>query len=811
MSSRATHAVFAPRVVLAATWLVLGLVLPVACGSSGGTPDADGPDLSGADTTRPDPDEGLIQPSTTPMAPLDGPSGVDLTGYDAAEVGPEGGVLSPDGALALAVPSGALTGAVTIGMRPSPNPPALPEGYTAASGWVDVAASQNGLMSADPAQPFILAALVDLPPEAAGSPGLQVVVALPGVTLPVSGAIDPSDGTFQAAIPGLPPAFSFCVAYNPAITRLYSEASAEPLRGPLGAEAGATHWSTFDFTLDFDSGTLTPDQAASVIEWAQYAAILYDDAGFREPLLVKDTAEGGFVLPPEQRAGKIARWHLHVIDDPNKEASFFDPLGEPLDSSQARQLGRIYLLVKNLLAPEEDPAGDGQFTVSHELFHAIFAAYPLPRWVLPYEGGTKSHDSAAGYNEGLATAAGYLIDKGGGRPVPGVVPSTLETALGLFRFEDYQTTYRNQDFFVYLLRVGELATLRRLVEGLVRADGTGELAQAETLVRYADALKGADLGLDMPFTAVWAAYVLDRGYLRTPMGYLWPEEPSKEEPGKPNAFSRLSFPHAVQDLEPFCTAGTVDGQARVTCNVGLIDVLPYSARALWLSALDPIVTGAFAGLPADQRSLLAATVKVIAQEGGEVGLWAFREKDGQGSAEGLVASPAGNDLVIPGAATDWYGAKVFVVRGAGKPTNLEVSVTYAPAQLGRWFYSGRGTWIESSGDVICSQEDVEMEAEVNHVLGTMQLDVHLRDVDWTLDAASDTWSCTLGATPGERQFDVHGPVATSGTFSIGYQSDFSGNLAEGTYDPSSFTGQGSAYSSYLDRTVTCSFDLARVP
>lgn len=134
----------------------------------------------------------------------------------------------------------------------------------------------------------------------------------------------------------------------------------------------------------------------------------------------------------------------------------------------------------------------------------------------------------------MATAVGYWIDQGSpARPRRTQAPMLLSTPFGYFRTGDAREAYRNQEFYVYLLRIGSLTDIRRHIEALAQAEVKDNTRTSETLADYAAALNPADTGSGGDFSSVYAVYVGDRGYLRSPEGWIWLAEPSGAEGGTP--------------------------------------------------------------------------------------------------------------------------------------------------------------------------------------------------------------------------------------------------------------------------------------
>ncbi len=591
--------------------------------------------------------------------PGDGTSGIDVGAYPAsATVGTAGGVVALPGGPTLSAPAGVLTVVAGIGLRTADSPPSTPTGWTEASGWYDVGVSRSDLPGST-AQPFEIRVPITPPEGSVGHPGLQALAQVRSLIVPLDGTYDAASGTFVVKLVSLPPAFSFCVAFNPNVKRLDSAALGAPmaLYSAKTSALGAA-WSTVDWLIDYDGQVMTDDEAKQVLRWGAQAAQAYSDIGFKEPFLYKELlAVGG------------ERWHVHLI----ASGSHFNGNADTSDADIARHFGRINLAVDDARQPTTNAYGGGYSIFAHEMFHSIFASYGIPAACFNYteNGTTWCYESTNGFNEGLATTIGYLLEQGTTKPRPDLTPAPLERPLGWFDSGDQGAAYQNQDFFIFLMRMGSLDNVRQALVSLAGATMGTPASAAEALAPYAEALEAGGAGVPGPFHELYATYVADRAYVRDANGWIWPDEPSSDSPGAANTWAPSLFPTAYTLGASDCKTTDTDA----VCTVTLKDVPPFAARALLAQFADT------AAMPSGMN-LAALTAKFAATTTtGQVSFTVFGEKDGLGAEDGRIGSLDGKEVTLKDVGSKWTDGKMVVVHGAGAPADVVVTMTFTASDL----------------------------------------------------------------------------------------------------------------------------------
>ena len=591
--------------------------------------------------------------------PGDGTSGIDVGTYPAsATAGSAGAVVTLPGGPTLNVPAGVLTTTAEIGLRPADSPPSTPSGWTAASGWYDVGVTRADLPGSTTV-PFEIRIPVTPPEGSVGHPGLQALARVRSLIVPIDGTYDAASGTFVVKLVSLPPEFTFCVAFNPNVKRLDSAglASSYALHSAKTSALGGA-WSTVDWVIDYDGQTMTDDEAKQVLRWGARAAQAYSDVGFKEPFLYRELLPVG---------GE--RWHVHLI----ASGSHFNGNADTSDADVARHFGRINLAVDDARQPTTNSYGGGYSIFAHEMFHSIFASYGIGATCFNYteNGTTWCYESTSGYNEGLATTVGYLLEQGATKPRPDLTPAPLERPLGWFDSGDQGAAYQNQDFFIFLLRMGSLETVRQTLIALATAKMGVPTSAAEALTPYAEALEATGIGFPGPFHELYATYVADRSYVRDENGWIWPDEPAPESPGARNTWAPSLFPNAYTLGAGDCKTTDVDA----ICTVTLKDVPAFGTRALLAQFTDT------SALPAG-FNMAAMTVKFAATTTtGQVSFSLFAEKDGLGADEGRLGSFDGKEVALKDVGSKWTDGKMVVVHGAGAPSDLVVTMTFTTSDL----------------------------------------------------------------------------------------------------------------------------------
>ena len=608
--------------------LFSALLLSVACGGGGG---------DSAPKAKDNPPIGA------------GESGVDLGAYSNQEtLGTMGGSVSIPGGPSLTVPLGALGRETGLALRPAAKTHALPSRWQAVSSWFDLGSSYTSTLST-PANPLTLSLPITPPSGSENHPGLQLLAVQGGLSVPIDGHYDAASGQFVVKLLGLPASFSFCVAFNSHIKRL---TSADLSGRKLAAKPqAATGWSTVNWGIDWDEQLLTATEIENVLKWGAQAATIYSGEGFKEPFLYKDS-----LLSFEY-------YHLHLI----ASGSNYDSNTDTTAADAARHFGRLNLAVADIRQPSTNPYGGGYSILAHEMFHSVFESYGVPSACLDdFVGGVKyCYQTTAGFNEGLATAVAYHLEQGGeAQPRPDLSPNPLERPFGYVNVNHQSMAYQNQDFIIYLLRMGSLSTIRQLVEALSTAvvPKTGTLEDA--LLGYAQALEGASLGFPESFHKVYATYAADRAYIRSSAGRIWPDEPDAENPGAVDTWAQSLFPKAYTIMPKDCRIT----QTESLCTVTFSNVEPLTAHT---SLLD---LSSSAQVPPNYQ-MASMTLKVeLADDGGQSSLWVFSEVMGKGSPEGRSGDLDGKTITIKDAVSKWNTFKILFMHGATKTSTVTLTV-----------------------------------------------------------------------------------------------------------------------------------------
>lgn len=693
-------------------------------------------------------------------------SNADLAAYD--EVGhwtPIGGsVTLPDGT-AVSASIGALSANVQIGIRPASGEPIGDHAATAISAWTEAEVSALDV-EAVAAAPFVFEVPATPPADAIGHPGLQLTLVLPGgQSFPVDGTYDPGTGRFRAKVLALPPRFAFAVTFLGSMSRLDSSEVADEATGSsLTAALDEGSWSTVEFVIDFDGQAVTMEQARKVARAARTAARLYSANGFKEPFLYKEPGILG------------ERWHIHLTN----KGSNFNSSHNPAAADDASRFGRLFVSVARIDAAGTDDLGSVQASVAHEMFHSILFNYKLPHLCFNYvsDGQTWCYRSYSGFNEGAATAVGYAIDQGEARPRPSEAPFPLYAPLGYFDPNSRHMAYRNQDFFVYLLRIGGLSNVERLLQSLQSAVLPAAGANTyEVLSAYDAALEAGGVGLDVGFTEMIGGYTANRGFLREPEGYIWPDEPNGGAKGARFVLDRSLFGPVVYEIDPR-DCGQLEDEETIDCTAELKGMAPMSGG---------LVTIDIASL-AEDYDITPDTVTASAETpSGGVAFWVVGESEGAGAEEGYANAMAPAEASLPGGGVVWPKAHVLVGKGAGEG-DVTVHLQIGAGAVGMTF-EGSGTVVETFSPPdglpgVCTQT-VPMTLEVDHLPGWVELDYTARDRQLGLDGSNGT--CTLLETTWDNSLWTNQHPA--GSFTLGQSSIYPPWL-EGTYDKDRASGYG---------------------
>lgn len=554
-------------------------------------------------------------------------SGVDIASYTVrATAGPAGGIVAmPDGTT-LSIPVGELATDVDVGMREAGTPSGVGTDAEPLSPWYEAGLSKVDV-TVDADSPVEIAVPIRLDALQAGHPGLMLWVHVgDDVQFPLNGRYDDIDGVFVARIASLPSRFRFAVVFNPHIVRL-DVAEAEPpvLWASPRLSPGAGSWGTTDWVIDYDGRVITAAQATKVLGAARQASIAYSYAGFREPVLLK-TAEP-----------KGDRWHLHLI----ATGSHFQGNTAATDHGVVQRSGNLYVSTACIDNPVDSSAISVYAQVAHELFHAVFFAYRIPFVTYNYSdgGATYGYRSTSGYNEGMATAIGTFIEQGHALPRPSTPAFNFVFPLGFFDANRRALAYRNQDFFVFLLRVGSLGNVRQMLESLA-ASGTPTGGNLDNTATYGQAIEAGGIGVSdangsMSFNDFLSEYMANRGFVRSWEGWIWPSEPSGGAPGATYRLDRKLFGGNTLEIdERDCE---VDG-LQATCEVEFPDALPMTGLLIDIDLA--YLAEAFEFKPtAVQASATVATGRVsywLFGESGGAGHSGFTGRAANGSPVGLV-------------------------------------------------------------------------------------------------------------------------------------------------------------------------------
>ncbi len=611
--------------------LVLAVVLgTAACGGGSSTAVGDG---KGPPT--------LEDPATT-----SGDTGIDLTGWVAVgAAGPAGGTVELAGALAVMVPAGALAASVQVGLRPSVSSPSLPAGWQAASSWTDVALSRVGVrVVAGTEAPIRLEFAATPPAGSEAHPGLQLLAVVHGIQIPVDGAWDPASGRFVVEALALPAEFTCAVVLNPAGQALADDVVATRIQAGL-SPAGGSGWRTQKWVIAYDSQVITKAQALTLRGFAEEAARTYDTFGFKEPALYSGPN------------GVAPRWRVHLVPK-RSHYSHADAAG-----TGEELFGRLYIDVTRLDAAAGDPVG-GRDHVTHELFHAVYLSYGVENQYLAYTNLSGEQALLAtdhGYNEGMATAVGRFLAHGEATPRPDQSPSQLWLPFGHIDTNDLSAAYRNQDFYVYLLRVApSLDYIRSHVEALATTSLAGLGNLRADLSAYAAALGPSAIGLAPQFAQVYGQYVADRSYERHANGNIWPAEPAAA-PGKPGVLALELFDPWYETLASrYCKLD--ESGSVTTCAKVVAAVWPLAAYVMRVRLEDVLPSGAFDGP-------VTAVVEVTTPTAGsQVFVWAYAAKDWQGIPMGTGATGAGG--TIPNVNKAFPEVFAIALSSQGAPTDV---------------------------------------------------------------------------------------------------------------------------------------------
>jgi hypothetical protein len=303
------------------------------------------------------------------------------------------------------------------------------------------------------------------------------------------------------------------------------------------------------------------------------------------------------------------------------------------------------------------------------MMHAVFRAYNVPSLLFCKANNKDCQRSYAGINEGMATSAGYWIDQGSpAKPRPNQTVRPLWWPYAWFTPNDTDTMYMNQDFFVYLLRVGTLDNFRMQLEALATAALPARGDLFTVINAYGAALDALPTGFGGNFTQTFAWYTADRAYIRSADGWLWPGEPKGGTAGTAYVFDPSLFANEsnIQVSNNDCTESSsgLDCQVLVKKRYGLGPVA-VSATLSSLSLPSQLV-----GKP------LTGTFDAFTS-GGNTVFTVFGEKGGKGSAAGTIRSAQGDSVTLANVGTDFTTVRMIAVPSGVSQADMLLEMSFA--------------------------------------------------------------------------------------------------------------------------------------
>lgn len=640
-------------------FVLCGLLMVEACGGSGGAGQWPEDVVSGADEPVPAEPEEL-----STKAPDDNSSRIDLNAFTVhAPFGTTGSSVSLPGGPTVTAQGGTQLDDVALGIRKVEGQTA-PEGAgTVLSDFFEVAASVSDLMlKKGSTQPITLSIPVTVPAEAIGHPGLYLLATVGGLTVPLEGTYDQASGLFKTELMGLPPSTVFAVAFNPNVKVAYSDDIIIDVPHDLPADSVGFPWSTVNWKITYDGNVLTADQEKKALTFAKRAATIYSEAGFMEPFLLKI------------KENDKEYWQIFLT----VKGSCYETDMDRQAHLAAKTFGRQYLDVGRIDSPKTGNIGSGQASVAHELFHAIFFNYAVPYECYYYQedGQTYCARSSISFNEGMATALGYYIDQGSpAKPRPNQKPNYLARAFGYFLEGDTSYAYETQDFYVYLLRVSSIQTFRTHLQALASAPLTGPFMDKQSLMsRYAIALNSVNHGLGNDFASLYSAYVADRGYLRTPEGHIWPDEPAPTFPaGTTNAIAAKLFDANTWHDFKKEDCGLVPAQKAMVCQATFTAWWNLGGHVVNLSLPKVLPNTPYSKGPVNGMFLVTSSSGVVRYA-------AFAEKNNRGIEGKWARSDTGAAVTLTGLGKDAPMVRLTVVTGGGVPAEVKVLAMFPQAE-----------------------------------------------------------------------------------------------------------------------------------
>jgi hypothetical protein len=634
--------------LLVAVLLVLGAAVGCGGGGDGGLVVDDNP--------APEPgDPSLILSG-------DRTSGISLEGFAAVgNIGLAGGTVALAGGPSLVVKPNTSPWDAEVGIT-NAEAPAVDLGTAQTLGsWYRLASTNNDVRSYAALNTLTLSLPATVPAEALGHPGLQLMAVLGDLALPVDGTYDQGTGLFSVELVGIPPDFTFALTFDPFVEEL----STEDLGGLPSAPNPAGPWGDSLWTMRFNGQQIKAAQVKTVLGYAKKAADTYAAAGFLAPNLYAKIE------------GPKVKWMLQLTAG----GSEYNPNVDAGAADLAMRFGRIYLGRANVDSTPEDKAGGCLSIVAHEMFHAIFNAYNIPAICFDVWEGTEKfcYNSHSGFNEGMATAAGYFLEHGSPAQVrPNEPRNWLSMGLGTCEPAKGMLAYMNQDFFVRLLRIGTLEDFPRVLVALQKTVMPTTVTQLRDVVgRYSEALQNNFVVDGNSFTGMYLAYLADRGFERTPDGWIRDDEPLEAEGGTQWFLAEELFTKGsrVEITADFCD---VVGET-------LVCALEYKKVMALAGILIELPLGVDGPLP---NKLLGKALQVKISglaSAGAAAFAAFGMNDFQGSAQSFKRSFDGAEVTMTGLEEFESLGIIAVVGGASEPTlTIKVVVSGEEQDEGGW-------------------------------------------------------------------------------------------------------------------------------
>jgi len=370
----------------------------------------------------------------------------------------------------------------------------------------------------------------------------------------------------------------------------------------------------------------------------------------------------------------------------------------------------------------------------------------------------------------------------------------LYVPLGYFDPDRRTAAYRNQDFFVYLLRIGGLANVEKLLRSLRAAVLPAVDADTFTiLAAYGAALDSGGVGLDTGFVDLLGGYVAQRGFIREPEGHIWPLEPNGGPAGAMYMIDKSLFSRWKYSFDDTDCVEDYDSEA-LECSATLEGVMPM-AGALFVADVEKL---------AKSWDIPVGDVRVSAStDADRIAFWAAGELGGAGAPGCVVSGSESAEIMVPDAAT-WSIVNVLVAQGFGEG-DVTVNMRIGAGQKGL-VYEGMGTVIDTytppgGSPGICTQS-LFMTFEVDRLPGWVELSFTERNHE--INYIEGNGTCELLDSTWDQSYWNNSHPAGSFGLATGSIDDL---WLTGTYDENRASGNGIKYSGDTSRQIT--FDLPR--